>query len=442
MTREKFAPGIRIWNLESGIWNPEALLNATEPPQEKEDCSVYRHSLVFAAACLGMLLFGITMTTLGAVLPPLMGRYGMDRTEAGSLLALMSLGILAGSLVFGPIVDRFGYRSVLIAAALGVCLGLEGIAGAPSEHWLAGAALALGFSGGIVNGSTNALVSDISGTGRSSGLALLGVFFGISALGVPLALGLLLNGLGYATILAGIGLAVLIPVIFFVLIPFPPPKQPQGFPLRKAGGLLRQPTLLLLGGMLFFQSGMEITLGGWSARYAHEVLGLTEQRSVLVLSLYWVGMVTARLVLTVLLGRPSAGLVLVTFLAITVTGSALLLAARGAAMAMLGLFLVGYGLASGFPIVLGIIGELYAELTGTAFSIAFVMALTGGSTLSYLTGLLGDLYGLRTSLLIVPASALAMAILFGVVRRRLPAHHADRPPGEGFPQVKAPDPGV
>ena len=28
----------------------------------------YRHSLVFAAACLGMLLFGVTLTTLGSVL--------------------------------------------------------------------------------------------------------------------------------------------------------------------------------------------------------------------------------------------------------------------------------------------------------------------------------------------------------------------------------------
>jgi fucose permease len=391
---------------------------------------VYRHSLVFAAACLGMLLFGITLTTLGAVLPPLMDRYGLDRTEAGSLLALMSLGILAGSLVFGPIVDRFGYRDVLIACALGVGVGLEGIAFAPTERWLAGAVLMLGFSGGIVNGSTNALVSDISGTGRSSGLALLGVFFGVSALGVPLVLGLLLNWLGYSAILAGIGLVVLIPVTFFVVIPFPPPKQPQGFPLRKAGGLLRELTLLLLGGMLFFQSGMEITLGGWSARYAHEVLGLTEQRSVLVLSLYWVGMVTARLVLTVLLGRPSAGLVLGTFLAVTITGSALLLAADGSAMAMLGLFLLGFGLASGFPIVLGIIGEIYADLTGTAFSIAFVMALMGGSALPYLTGLLGDRYGLRASLLIVPASVLAMAILYGVVWRRLPARHANGPTNE------------
>jgi fucose permease len=170
---------------------------------------------------------------------------------------------------------------------------------------------------------------------------------------------------------------------------------------------------------------MEITLGGWSARYAQEVLGLSEQRSVLVLSQFWVGMVTARLVLTALLRRGSAGLVLNAFLALAVLGSALLLAPGGPAPAMFGLFLLGFGLAAGFPIVLGIIGEIYTDLTGTAFSIAFVMALTGGSALPYLTGLLGDRFGLRASLLIVPAGVLAMAALFGVVGKRLPARNAN-----------------
>ena len=69
---------------------------------------------VFAAASLGMLLFGVTLTTLGAVLPPLIARYGLEKADAGSLLAMMSLGILAGSLVFGPVVDRYGYQPVLM----------------------------------------------------------------------------------------------------------------------------------------------------------------------------------------------------------------------------------------------------------------------------------------------------------------------------------------
>src|SRR6476646_345189 len=124
-----------------------------------------------------MLLFGVTLTTLGSVLPPLITRYGLEKADAGSLMALMSLGILTGSLVFGPIVDRFGYRPVLIAGALGVGLGLVAIAWAPSVIVLAPAMLVFGFGGGLLNGATNALVSDITQEGRESGLALLGVFF-------------------------------------------------------------------------------------------------------------------------------------------------------------------------------------------------------------------------------------------------------------------------
>jgi fucose permease len=407
---------------ESEVLAAQGITESRKRKTEIEEAdSLYRHSLVFAAACLGMLLFGITLTTLGAALPPLMDQYGLKRAQAGALLALLSLGILVGSLVFGPIVDRFGYRVVLIACALGVGLGLEGIAWAPSYRLLAAAVLVFGVSGGVVNGSTNALVSDISGQGRSAGLALLGVFFGIGALGVPLVLGFLLHWLDYGTILARIGLFVLIPVVFAAAITFPPPKQAQGFPLARAGSLLRETTLLILGGMLFFQSGMEITLGGWSARYASEVLEVTAQQSVLVLSLFWAGMLVARLVLTALLRGGSAGLVLLVFLALGMLGSALLLVSGGLAMALLGLFLLGFGLAAGFPIVLGKIGEIHADLTGTAFSIAFVMALAGGSALPYLTGVLGDRYGLRASLLIVPAGILAMAVLFALVRHRLPA---------------------
>jgi FHS family glucose/mannose:H+ symporter-like MFS transporter len=379
----------------------------------------YRPNLVFAAACLGMLLFGITLTTLGSVLPPLMERHGLDRAEAGSLLALMSLGILVASLVFGPIVDRYGYQHVLIAGALGVLLGLEGIAFAPSARILAALVFVFGFSGGLINGGTNALASDVSHEGRGSGLALLGVFFGIGALGVPLVLGLLLKWFDYAAILAGIGLVVLAPLGFMGAIRFPPPKQPQGFPIRRAGQLLGETTLLLLGLSLFFQSGMEITVGGWSADYAREVLKLSESRSALFLSLFWIGMMAARLVLIPVLKRFPGARVLGVFLAITALGAILLLTSARVAVAGTGLFLIGFGLASGFPVILGYIGDRYAELTGTAFSVAFVMALIGGSALPYLTGRLGRSQGLQASLWIVPASVVLMGLVFALAMRTL-----------------------
>jgi len=374
---------------------------------------------VFASAGLGMLLFGVTLTTLGSVLPPLIERHGLNRADAGSLMALMSLGILAGSLVFGPIVDRFGYRPVLVAGALGVGLGLSAIAAAPTSTVLAPAMLVFGFGGGLLNGATNALVSDITPEGRESGLALLGVFFGIGAFGVPLALGLLLRWATYTAITGALALLVIAPLTIFFQARFPPPKQAQGFPLRRVGALLGDAPLLLVGVMLFFQSGMEITLGGWSAQYVREVLRLSERRSILVLSLFWVGMVAARLVLARWLRSWRVATVYSCSLSLALTGASLLLAVPDTMAAGAGLFLLGSGLAAGFPILLGFLGGLYRDLTGTAFSAVFVMALVGGSTLSYLTGVLGDRIGLRASLVIVPAALLAQAGLFLWLRRRL-----------------------
>lgn len=389
------------------------------------------HRAVFAAACLGMLLFGVTLTTLGSVLPPLIERYGMQKADAGSLMALMSLGILAGSLVFGPVVDRWGYRVVLVSGAVGVGLGLAAIAWSPTTRALAPAILVFGFAGGLLNGSTNALVADITPEGRGSGLSLLGVFFGVGAFGVPLILGLLLRWLTYSTIVGGLAVLVAIPLGYFALVELPPPKHAQGFPLRRAGALLGDPIVLLVGLMLFLQSGMEITLGGWSAQYVREVLGLSEQRSILVLSLFWVGMVAARVFLTAILRTTAPRVVLPVFLGMAMAGSGLMLAIRDPVAAGFGLFLLGAGLSAGFPILLGFLGGLYEDLTGTAFSAVFVMALIGGSALPFLTGVLGDRMGLAASLVVVPMCLLAQGLLFVPLVRRLGVSAAKVDRGEG-----------
>jgi FHS family glucose/mannose:H+ symporter-like MFS transporter len=381
--------------------------------------NAYRHRLVFAAACVGMLLFGIVLTTLGAVLPSIIERLGLDRTEAGSLLALMSLGILAGSLVFGPVVDRRGYKGMLAAAVVLIALGLEGIAFAPSIGLLAVAAILIGFGGGVINGGGTALVADISTEGRASGLAYLGVFFGIGAFGVPLVLGLLRERFGDDGVVAGIGALVALVLFYIAAIRFPEPKQPQGFPLRQAARLLRDPVLVLLGVILFFESGMEITVGGWTATYVNQELALSPERALYLLSLYWLGMTVARLISGWLLKRVSTVGVLLSSLGVAFAGALILIGARTTVSAGAGTLLAGAGFAAVFPVILGYVGDRYERLSGTAFGVVLVMALMGGTALPYVTGVLGDAFGLRPSLTIVPAGLICVAVLFGITRPRL-----------------------
>ncbi len=383
--------------------------------------TVSRRGVLFTVACLGMLAFGIVLTTLGAVLPSLVARFGIDKSAAGALFVLMSFGILVGSVVFGPIVDLRGYRGVLMLAAALIALGLAGIAYAPGLASLRIAIVLVGLGGGVINGATNALVADVSAGERSAGLSLLGVFFGVGAVGVPFVLALLLGRFSYSALVAGVAAIVLVPLVIAAIAHFPAPKQAQGFPIAAAGRLLRDPVLLLMGLMLFLESGMEITVGGWTATYFQEEIGLTGQRALVFLSLYWFGMMLVRLALGWLLRRASPARVMLACLAVAFVGALLLIGTGSVMAAGAGVFLLGCGFAATYPVVLGFVGDRYEQLSGTAFSVVIVMALVGGMLFPYAAGALGAAYGLRESFVMIPVALVLLAMLLFVVVRRHPA---------------------
>jgi fucose permease len=370
-------------------------------------------------ACLGLLTFGIVLTTLGAVLPSIIERFGIDKAQAGALFLLLTLGILAASLVFGPMVDRYGYKGILLAATALIFVGLQGIAFAPTLGLLRIAIVVIGFGGGIINGSTNALVADISSGERGANLNVLGAFFGVGAVGVPFVLATLGGQFSQSALIATVGALVVIPLAVIAMTQFPAPKQPQGFPIAAAGELLKDPLLLLMGLMLFLESGIEITVGGWTSTFVKEELALDAEKALVLLSLYWLGMMLARIALGQILRRASHFSVLYVCLAIALGGSALLLTARSVSVAAAGVFLLGVGFAAMFPTVLGFIGDRYSTLSGTAFSLAIAMALTGGMLLPLVTGILGGKYGMHGSFVIVPVAVVMQGVLLGILSRGL-----------------------
>ncbi len=381
---------------------------------------MYRRSLVFAAACLGMLMFGIVFTTLGSALPAIIeASQFINKAMAGSLMVFLSVGILAGSVVFGPIVDRYGYKNLFILCTALIGLGLEGIAYAPSAWWLRLALLLIGFVGGVINGATNALVADIAESGKSAGLSLLGVFFGIGAIGMPFLLGMLLHAASYQTIIAGVGALVFLPLLYYLSIRFPTPKHDQGFPIGQAAQLMKETPLWLFSFILFLQSGMEFTVGNWTALFLKDELLIAASRAALWFSAYWIGLTLTRLVLGYLLKKISPPIVQFSSLAIALAGALIMIRSHQLGLTIFGLALLGVGFAACYPIMLGYVGERYARLSGTAFSMVLVIALLGGTLFPYLTGAFGQWFGLRYSFSIIPLSLVASAILFTIVLHRL-----------------------
>lgn len=378
----------------------------------------YNRRVLFAASCVAMLIFGIVMAVLGAVLPSLIITFGLEMGYAGSFFTLLTLGMLVGSLIFGPLVDRFGYKWVLVLSTAIIFLGFLGMALAPVVLLLTVSLVLIGFGGGVINGGANALVADTSIGPRGAGLSFLGVFFGIGAFGIPLVLGSLLDIFTYRAIIATVGTLFLLPMLFFLFLRYPRPKHAAGFPVAEALRLTKEKPLLLFGAILFLQSGLEMTVGGWTATYMQDEMGATAQRAVIYLSLYWLGMTVARIGIGSVLERIGSARILYISLLVSFTGALLLLLAPSAPVAVIGAVLLGAGFAAVFPVTLGLVGDAYSHLSGTAFSMVLAIGLLGGMSIPWMTGITADSVGLRTALYVIPVALTGILLLFRVVHAR------------------------
>jgi MFS transporter, FHS family, glucose/mannose:H+ symporter len=383
---------------------------------------MYKKNLVFVAACLGLLLFGIGLITLGSVASDLQTKFRLEEISSGTLFSIMPVGILTGSLLFGPVCDRYGYKLILILASFGMFVGFEGIAYASSFSWLKIFIFLFGASGGIINGATNAVVADISTDSKAANLSMLGVFFGIGALGMPLVLGLLKNSFSFEQILAAVGLFTLATGVFYIFIQFPLSKKAQGFILAKNSAFLKDSLLILIAFFLFFQGSFEAIINNWTTTYLKAQLSVAENNTLYALSLYVLGMTMMRLLTGSVFRSVSEKKIMAGSFITILSGVIFLKYAQSFYWAVTGLILLGGGLAAGFPVMLGITGSCYAERSGTAFSFVLVVSLIGNMLVNYLMGVIAKRYGiyhLTTAAFIELALMVTLSgFIFSILKKR------------------------
>jgi fucose permease len=380
---------------------------------------MYKHNQVFAAACIGMLVFGIMFITLGSILPSLAGKFILDEVKAGTLTSILPIGVMAGSLLFGPIVDRYGYKILLIITTLLIIPAFEGIAFTNSLFLLQVCIFVIGWGGGILNGATNALVSDISTGHKGASLSLLGAFFGFGALGMPFLLGVLSKQFNYTDILSSVGLVFILVVIFFIATKFPAPKQSQGFPITEGIKLLKDKGILLIGLFLFFQSGTEALANNWTTTFLQKGINISEQGSLYILTLYVTGLTVARLVLGFVLKVISSYRLMIVSLIISSLGSFILISAQNYTQSLIAYIIMGIGISAGFPVMLGYAGQLFPNLSGTAFGIVLVIGLIGNTIVNYLFGLISHSYGIHLLPWLLLITAACRIIILVMLRKNV-----------------------
>lgn len=346
-------------------------------------------SLSYGAACIAIFFFGMEFIVLGTILPIL--QETMTKGQIGLLATLLPLGVLAGSMLFGPLQDNRGYRIVLVLFTAVGAAGLLLLSFSKSFFATAASVVLTGISSGALNGSASALISDISDQkDRASNLVILGLVYCMGSLCTPLVMKASIREGNYKASIVVSAFLMLLSIVYYCCVKFPSREKKEKVSPKVVLSLLKEPFLIIFSMVLFFQSALEGLSSNWTAQYlTSPAFGLPYGKALYGVSAVMAGLGVARVALIFLTRTVKLRYLIYSSMAVVIAGATILIAGRGEAAGIAGSFLVGAGLAVTFPGILGAVGDRYTSLSGTAFSIALVIALTGNTLLNLLTGRLG-----------------------------------------------------
>ncbi len=377
---------------------------------------MYHKNLLLVAACLAITMFGITCVAIGTINEYLTQSFEVDKIFIGLLASLFATGALIGSVSFGPIVDRFGYKIILIVSLVLLLVGFEVIGRTSNLNMIRSMIFLFGLGGGVINGGTSALVSDLNPDKKGAYLSILGVFWGVGALSLPLITSVLLkSGLDYSAILISIGLFVLIPIAMFALLKCPPAKNSEGIPYRKYVEMIKNPAILLIAFFLFFQSGFETLVTTWTPKYFLEIYALDTQTAILSLTVMSISLTVSRILLGYVLKKVENWKVVMAGLFVVVAGFLLMRFGGSFPVGLIGIALVGAGASATVPVMLGYVGAMYPEISGAAFSLVLFVALTGNAILNAIGGVVFENYHISSFILFMIGISVVMFFLLTMI---------------------------
>ncbi|MGI5522125.1 MFS transporter [Micromonospora sp. CA-259024] len=334
---------------------------STTPPRP-------RASLLLLAY-LAFVSLGLPDGLLGVGWPSIRGDFGVPTEAVGLVLTAGTIGYLTSSVLAGFTLARVGVGALLAGSTLLASLALAGFSVSPVLAVLVGCALLVGLGSGAVDSGLNAYAAGAFGPRHMNWLH---AFFGLGvAIGPLIMTGALSAGLAWRWGYGIIAAAQLVLAAAFALtvrawqrgVPGatgadtavgtsptaaganPPPVR---IPVRAT---LRLPAVW--SGTLAFvlYVAIEVSAGLWAFLLLTEGRGLSAAVAGGCVSAYWGSLFVGRVVQGVVAERLGAGLVLRVSLIGMAVGAVLIAVPGPAALAVLGLVVVGFAAAPVFPLL-------------------------------------------------------------------------------------------
>jgi fucose permease len=375
-----------------------------------------------AYAMLGW--FAYLQASPGLVVSHLRDELDLSYSAGGLHVAAFAAGSVLAGLTAGALERRTGRRALFWLSAAGMGAGTVGLTAARVEPATVGAMAVMGWCGGLLLITIQAVLSDRHGERRT--IALTEANVAASAAYVILIGGLSLaavTGAGWRAALLGV---LVVPPLAWWLgrrepIEAPPVPPPAA---GSRGGL--PVAFWIAAAMLFCTTCAEWCVTAWGASFVEDAAGVPVDTAVALMIGYFAGVLAGRIVGSRLARRIAAPRLLAGALALTAIGFAILWPASAPGPALAGLLVIGLGLGNLFPLGLSITVGLAPEraqlASGRAITVTAVAVLLAPLTV----GALADATSLTAALGVVPVALALAAAGLGAVARG--ARAAARPP--------------
>ncbi len=370
-------------------------------------------------AYLMLAYYAYAQATLGPLMPFLRTELDLNYTVTGLHISAFALGMILAGLLGDRWAQRRGRRFVFWAGAAGMAAGALILALSRQVALTIIGALVMGWLGSFLLVMIQATLSDRHGEQRAIALTESNVAASISAALAPVFIGTFQRlGLGWRTALYLVAASFLL--LFFCFQPEPIPANRPADPNPQRTS--RQSLPLLFWGywtVVILAVSIEWCMIFWGADFLENSVGLSKVNAATMMSLFFGAMVIGRIVGSRLSRIIPSSILLLAALGIVVVGFPLYWLAVMPALNLLGLFLVGLGVANLFPLALSVAVGVAADQANAASA---RVAMAGGLAIlisPLALGWVADQLGIQNAYGVVALLLIAAVTVTWLTNRRV-----------------------
>lgn len=354
---------------------------------------------------LAFAAFGVVWGAWQAALFDLATHYGLSSGPLGAILTAgfaLSLPTMLGA---GRLLDRVGAGAAIAVTAGAMAAGLLLIGALPPLPALVLAVVLFASGSGAYDVAINGAALGDPGWSRPARLTLLHAAFSGGGMTGALAGGALLGaGAAFTWIYPALAAVLGLAAILAAGTPRPAARDERAVPRAVAAAML---PLAALAALAFLAEG---TMETWSAIYLRDDLASPALVGALGPASFHAAMLAGRLVGAAVAGALGAArTLLVAAIAIT-AGMVAALAVASPTVAIAGMAVAALGASFVVPVVVSLAASRAGAHAGRAASYVLSLGYAGFLVGPSLVGLLGEAFGLRVALLVVPAAAVVIGL--------------------------------